>query len=188
MFINHLTAALRLSAINLRAFCIHLAASPEPELPSAPGLGSAALLAAEAGVIFNRAFLDYSKWQESDLRRVRFPALSHIAPAYRNMLPLGLLRLHLCWPVRIPLHYLYWGCAWRAREGFCLLVPLWEGCFHPRITTGGALSMQEGVKPFLVVLGMGLWAPEPPCGTGADLQHWDPMAPNLWSPLQPSPN
>lgn len=48
--------------------------------------------------------------------------------------------------------------------------------------------MQEGVKPFLVVLGMGLWAPEPPCGIGADLQHWDPMAPNLWSPLQLSPN
>lgn len=67
VFINHCRAVLHLSAINLRSFSIHLAASPEPELPSAPGLGSAALPAVEAGVIFNRAFLDYSKWQESDL-------------------------------------------------------------------------------------------------------------------------
>lgn len=67
------------------------------------------------------------------------------------------------------------------------------GLLPPQEKTGGILSIQEGVKPFLVVLGVGLWAPKPPqhpvcCGTRTDLQHWDPMAPNLWSPLQPSPN
>lgn len=67
------------------------------------------------------------------------------------------------------------------------------GLLPPQEKTGGILSIQEGVKPFLVVLGVALQAPEPPqhpvcCGTRTDLQHWDPMAPNLWSPLQPSPN